>query len=66
MGTPAKPNVAPEKSQKAPTIMELRGCLKTIEKFAYSLVLSEILLSRSVKIRNFEQYVLWLGQNSQF
>ena len=42
----------------------LRGCLKKIDKIAYFIVFGVISLSGSVKSRDFEQSLVWLGLNS--
>lgn len=46
--------------------VSLRGCLKEIDKIARSFELSVIFLNGSVKIRDFEQYLVWYGLNSKF
>ena len=43
----------------------IRGCLKKIDKIANSFVLGISLISGSVESRDFEQYLLWLGLNSE-
>ena len=45
-------------------LVEPTGCLKKIEKIAYSIVLGVISLSRNIESRDFEQYLVWLGLNS--
>ena len=47
-------------------ILCLRSYLKKIDKIAYSIVLDVISRYGSVKSRDFEQYLVWLGLNSQF
>ena len=44
----------------------LRGCLKKIDKIAFSIVLGVVYLSASGKSGNFEQNLVWLGLNFQF
>lgn len=42
----------------------LRGHLRKIDKIAYSIVLGVMSLSGSVKSREFDPYLVWLGLNS--
>ena len=42
----------------------LRGCLKKIDKIANFFVLYVISLSVTVKSRDFERYLVWLGPSS--
>ena len=44
----------------------LRGCLKKIDKIAYSIVLGVVSLYGSGKSGDFERNLVWLGLNSQF
>ena len=46
--------------------LSLRGCLKKIDKIAFSIVLGVVSLSVIGKSGNFEQNLVWLGLNSQF
>ena len=49
-----------------PEYYPLRGCLKKIDKIAYSIVLGVVSLYGSGKSGNFERNLVWLGLNSQF
>ena len=44
----------------------LRGCLKKIDKIAFSLVLGVVSRSGSRKSGDLEHNLVWLGLNSQF
>ena len=44
----------------------LRGCLKKIDKIAFSMVFGVVSLSGSGKSGDFEQKLVWLNLNSQF
>ena len=46
--------------------MSLRGCLKKIDKIAFSLMLGVVSLFGSGKYGDFEQKLVWLGLKSQF